>query len=63
MGWREVGVEPPKDREGRNKWGYLVKMCGIGGCEYKTGHSTSMRNQWVAKHGIEEKFVRKPIYL
>ena len=42
------------DRKERDKSGHIV-MCGIEGCEYKTGNTTSMKNHKGAKHGIGEK--------
>ena len=48
---RVVGVE-------RDKWGKIIRVCGIEGCSYKTGEATTMSRHKAAKHGIGE-YVRK----
>lgn len=44
----------PKRIEGmeRDKRGNIMKMCGVDGCEYKTGHVQTLKNHKAAKHGI-----------
>ena len=37
----------------RDKWGYIIRACGIAGCQYKTGYTSSMKNHKAAKHGID----------
>ena len=36
----------------RDKWGYIIRTCGIAGCQYR-GRSTDMKNHKAAKHGID----------
>ena len=50
-GRRIEGVE-------RDKRGEIVKVCGIGGCLYKTLHTKDMRAHQARKHDIDE-YVRK----
>ena len=38
------------DGKERNKWGNIIKECGIDGCTYKTGLSTDMKRHKVSKH-------------
>ena len=40
-----VGVE-------RDKWGKVIKMCGIVGCQYKTGKPDQLKSHRAVKHGI-----------
>lgn len=42
---------------GRDNRSMIIKMCGIAGCEYKTGHPTIMKKHKAAKYRIREKFV------
>ena len=37
----------------RDKWGNIIRVCGIAGCQYKTGQTTSMKHHKAAKHGID----------
>ena len=37
----------------RDKWGKIIRMCGIDGCTYKTGITWQMKRHKVSKHGIE----------
>ena len=37
----------------RDKWGSIFRTCGIAGCQYKTGQTTSMKYHKAAKHGID----------
>ncbi|GMH72678.1 hypothetical protein TrST_g12103 [Triparma strigata] len=37
----------------RDKWGNIIRTCGIAGCQYKTGNTTNMKNHKAAKHGID----------
>jgi len=41
------------DGKERDKWSKIVRLCGIAGCTYKTGQTTTMKRHKVAKHGIE----------
>mmetsp|Transcript_12764 Transcript_12764/g.23345 ORF Transcript_12764/g.23345 Transcript_12764/m.23345 type:complete len:273 (+) Transcript_12764:371-1189(+) len=41
-------VGAPRDHKGR-----VMKTCGIDGCEYKSGSSTSIKIHKAAKHGID----------
>ncbi|GMH78356.1 hypothetical protein TrLO_g9995, partial [Triparma laevis f. longispina] len=43
--WVE-GVE--RDKTGRN----IIRMCGLPGCQYKTGYTNTMKKHKAAKHGI-----------
>ena len=37
----------------RDKRGNTIRTCGIAGCQYKTGFTTSMKYHKAAKHGID----------
>ncbi|GMI07494.1 hypothetical protein TrVE_jg8433 [Triparma verrucosa] len=37
----------------RDKWGAIIRTCGIAGCQYKTGKMSDMKNHKAAKHGID----------
>ncbi|GMH92753.1 hypothetical protein TrST_g5190 [Triparma strigata] len=37
----------------RDKRGYIIRMCGTAGCQYKTSKTTNMKNHKAAKHGID----------
>ncbi|GMI14350.1 hypothetical protein TrLO_g14242 [Triparma laevis f. longispina] len=36
----------------RDKHGEIIRMCGMAGCQYKTGHGQHMKVHKAAKHGI-----------
>ena len=36
----------------RDKHGEIIRMCGMAGCQYKTGHDQHMKVYKAAKHGI-----------
>ncbi|GMH55563.1 hypothetical protein TrST_g6466 [Triparma strigata] len=37
----------------RDKWGKIIRTCGIAGCQYKTSGTTAMKQHKAAKHGID----------
>ena len=41
------------DGNERDKWGTIIKVCGIAGCTFKTSHTTHMKNHKASKHGVE----------
>ena len=36
----------------RDKWENSIRTCGISGCKYKAGVTSSMKSHKAAKHGI-----------
>ncbi|GMH70580.1 hypothetical protein TrST_g14048 [Triparma strigata] len=46
---------PPPSSAGleRDKRGYIIRVCGIAGCQYKTYQTTHMKNHKAAEHGID----------
>jgi len=38
---------------GRDKWGGVIRMCGIDGCMYKSGVASHMERHRVSKHGFQ----------
>ena len=44
---------------GREEPGKMIKMCGDGGCKYKTGYSLSLKYHKACKHSIKGRNVRK----
>ena len=45
-------VESKKKGFGSDMWGDIIKVCGVGGCEYKMGHSTGTKRHTNAKYEI-----------
>ena len=37
----------------RDKWGKVIRTCGIAGCQYETSTTTSLKRHKAAKHGID----------
>ena len=42
------------DGEARDRWGRLIKVCGVGGCTYKMG-GWDMKQRKASRHGIGPK--------
>ncbi|GMH47578.1 hypothetical protein TrLO_g8197 [Triparma laevis f. longispina] len=36
----------------RDKWGKIIRTCGVACCPYKTGKPDQLKNHKAAKHGI-----------
>ena len=53
MGERKI----PNDGK-RDKWGRVVRMCGIEGCSYKTGRTQSMDKHKARMHNIGEYVIK-----
>ena len=41
------------DGKERDKFGRIVRTCGIAGCTYKTGYMTDMKKHKANKHDID----------
>ena len=39
--------------EERDKFGQIIRMCGVDGCTYKTGHTYGMKVHKASKHNID----------
>lgn len=37
----------------RDKWGKIIRPCGVGECTYKSSNTTCMKNHRESKHGVE----------
>ncbi|GMH99959.1 hypothetical protein TrVE_jg4696 [Triparma verrucosa] len=40
----------------RNKWGGIIRTCGIDGCEYKIGNPNHMKSHKAAKHNVNVRW-------
>ena len=49
---------PPGDGKEMECRGNIVRACGVGGCEFKTGHSQNMERRTTrqAIHGIGKRY-------
>ena len=48
------------DNVERDKWGKIIKTCGINGCTHRTGNSTNMKVHKANNHGIGIKWFSCP---